>query len=188
MSEDGAALDPSRAVCVGRVVGVHGLKGEIKVEALTDFPDRFEAGASLWLDGAPVRVELSRAQAKLFYLKLAGVDDRDAAEALRGHELLVPEARSLDEPDLYYEHDLIGLRVEDESGAALGRLAEILRTGANDVYVVRGDRGELLLPALADVIREVDIGAGRMGVALAPGLEFQASSRPARQRKGAETP
>ncbi len=186
MSDAGDALDPSRAVSVGRIVGVHGIRGELKVEPLTNFSDRFERGSTLWLDGAPVRVERSGGGGKLLYLKLANIDDRGEAEALRGHELQVPEARDLAEPGLYYEHDLIGLRVEDGDGAELGRLAEVLRTGATDVYVIRGDRGELLLPALADVIREIDVAAGRIRVELAPGLEFQAASRPSHRRKSAK--
>ena len=176
MSEAASKTDRGGAVAVGRVVGVHSLRGELKVEPLTDFPERFERGATLWHGVAPRQVERSRWQANLVYLKLAGVDTRSEADALRGATLEVPEAHVIAAEGVYYEHDLVGLRVEDGAGADLGRLIEILRTGANDVYVVRGARGELLLPAVEDVIRRVDLGE-RVVVELLPGLEFRAAPR-----------
>ena len=185
-------IDPQTAVCVGRVVGAHGLRGEVRVEPLTDFPERFEAGSVLWLDGAPRRVEASRWRGRSVYLKLDGASSRTEAAALRGKELMAPEPRPIEEAGRYYRHDVVGLRVEDEAGAALGRVADILVTGANDVYVVRGEQGELLLPAIEDVVREVDVAGGRLVVALLPGLEFvkpgKASPRRPKRGTGAKPP
>ena len=105
------------------------------------------------------------------YLKLAGVDDREAAEALRGATIEVPLEQAVRlPPGSYYWHQLIGLAVETKRGESLGRLVDILTTGSNDVYVVRDDARELLLPAIRDVIREVDLENGRMVVELLPGL------------------
>jgi 16S rRNA processing protein RimM len=70
----------------------------------------------------------------------------------------------------YFEHEVVGLRVETVEGGVLGTIAEILRTGANDVYVVRGERGEVLIPAVRHVVRRVDLPGGRIVVALLPGL------------------
>jgi 16S rRNA processing protein RimM len=184
-------LDPSSAVSVGRIVAPHGLKGEIKVEPLTDFPERFQRGARLWLKGEPRRVQMSRPQGKLVYLKLAGINSRESVNALRGEELLVPEAFPIEAADVYYQHDILGLRVEDEAGELLGNVAQIIPTGSNDVYVVRGERGELLLPALEDVIKLVDLPNGRLVVEILPGLEFtkiptptpKAPKRPARRKR-----
>jgi 16S rRNA processing protein RimM len=165
--------DSTSAVSIGRVVAAHGLRGEVKVEPLTDFPERFERGSRLWLAGTERAVQSSRWRGRHVYLKLEGVETRDAAEALRGGELRAAP-RPLAGADRYYLHDIIGLRVEDAKGEALGKVADVLSTGANDVYVVRSERGELLLPAIEDVVREIDVAGGRIVVEVLPGLEFQA--------------
>jgi 16S rRNA processing protein RimM len=175
-------LDPKTAVTVGRITSAHGIRGEVNVESLTDFPERFEAGSRLWLDGMAYEVERGRRQGRSVILKLREVADRNQAETLAGKELLAPEATEIEEEDVYYLHDVIGLRVEDAAGEALGELAEVLSTGSNDVYVVRGERGELLLPALDDVIREVDITGGRIVVEVPEGIEF-ARAAPARSKR-----
>lgn len=189
MSEAGLGIDPRSAVSVGRIISPHGLRGEVNVEALTDFPERFKPGSRLWLDGSPRRVEQSRRQDRLVCLKLDGVDTRSDAEKLRGKELMLPSAEDLREPGRYYLHDIVGLRVEDEAGAVLGRVADVLSTGANDVYVVQGDRGELLLPAVDDVIKAVDLANGRITVELLPGLEFRLAKVSAKtvRRRGARS-
>jgi 16S rRNA processing protein RimM len=166
-------LDPKTAVTVGRVVSAHGIQGELKVESLTDFPERFRAGSLLWLEGAPRRIERSRQQSKLMVLKLDAIDSRAEAEAMRGKQLMVPQAQAIEQESVYYLHDIIGLQVMEESGDALGEVVDVLATGSNDVYVVRGGRGEVLLPALDDVVKEVDLRARRMVVDVPEGLRFQ---------------
>jgi 16S rRNA processing protein RimM len=177
LTEAQSEFDPANAVAVGRIVAPHGIRGELSVQPLTDFPDRFRVGARLWLDGVQRRVQSSRWQARLVALKLDGIDDRNAAEAVRGHELQVPALHELTESDVFYQHDVIGLRVVDVEGQELGRVEDILSTGSNDVYVVRGERGELLLPAIEDVIKEIDVAGGSVTVELLPGLEFHKSQR-----------
>ncbi len=171
----------SSFLAVGHIVGVHGIRGEVKVAALTDFPERFRPGARLYL-GAPtqaiaVQVEAARPHKGGWLVKLASVADRNAAELLRDQYLLVPEdeAMPLGEHE-NYAHDLIGLAVETTAGEALGRLTEILFTRANDVYVVADSDGELLIPALRDVVRRVDLAAGKMVVALPDGLREPAEA------------
>jgi 16S rRNA processing protein RimM len=104
-------------------------------------------------------------------LKLEGCDDRNGADELRGMLVQIPteEAEPLGEGE-YYHFQLIGLAVETESGERLGQVVEVLETGANDVYVVRGIRGEVLLPAVDDVIRAIDLESKRMMVRLLPGM------------------
>jgi 16S rRNA processing protein RimM len=171
---------------VGRITAAHGVKGEVKVQPLSDFPQRFEQGSRLWLDGMPQEVERGRHQGRNVILKLSGVETRTEAEALIGKDLLAAEATRIEVEDVYYLHDVIGLRVEDETGETLGKLTEVLSTGSNDVYVVRGERGELLLPALDDVVREVDVAGGRMVVQVPDGIEFARAATPrgAPRRKG----
>jgi 16S rRNA processing protein RimM len=168
-------------IVVGRVLSPHGLRGEVKVEPLTDFPERFERDSRLWLDGVERKVERGRPQGRSIILKLEGIDDRAKAESLRGHDLTVPEVAELpSEEGLYYLHDIIGLRVLDRHGADVGRVADVLMTGSNDVYVIEGERGELLLPALDDVVLEVDVGEGRILVDPPDGLEWQRAPPPRR--------
>ena len=167
---------PDEPIVVGRVTTAHGIKGEVKVEVLTDFPERFERGSKLWLKGIERTIEQGRPQGRGIILKLRGIDTRNDAEALRGEVLTVPELADLDDEGAYYIHDLIGLRVEDSAGDELGKLFEVITTGATDVYVIRGPSGELLLPALDDVVTDIDLNAGRLVVDVPEGLDFQKPS------------
>jgi 16S rRNA processing protein RimM len=158
------------------VVGAHGLRGDLVCSLLTDFPRRFERTRQV-LVGEPPQprsVERQRLQGDRVVLKLAGIDDRSAAEALRGALIQVPIEQAVELPrGSYYWHQIIGLRVQDRQGRLLGTVAEVLLTGANDVYVVRpsnGNSDELLLPAIKDVVLEVNPGRGTMVVELIPGL------------------
>ena len=160
-------------MAVGRIVGVHGIRGEIKVKQLTDFPERFAPGSLLYLEEESFQREVisARPHKGLLLVKLSGFSDRTAVEHLRGKYLFIAreEAMPLEE-DEYYEDELIGLQVETMEGEALGELIEIIWTGANEVYIVKGPRGEVLIPAIADVVQEVDLDAGIMRVTLLPGL------------------
>lgn len=163
---------------VGRIVSAHGVRGGLKVHPLSDIPSRFKIGARLWLKGVPVRILDSRWQNKGLFLQLEGIDDRNAAEALKDEELFVPEAAPLDEEGVFYQHDIIGMTARDLEGETLGEVVDIFSTGSNDVYVIRGERGELLLPALDDVVREIDLASKTMTVELMEGLEFQGGPKP----------
>lgn len=160
-------------VTVGVILAPHGIRGEVKVQPLTDFPERFEAGSRLWLNGEERVVQRGRWAGRSVILQLRGIETRNEAEALRGAELTVPEAADLADEGVYYLHDIIGLRVVDEAGIDLGKLEEVFNSGSVDVYVVRGEAGELLLPALDDVVIDVDIAAGQIRVDVPEGLEFQ---------------
>jgi 16S rRNA processing protein RimM len=123
------------------------------------------------MEARAVQVEQVRLHQGVAILKLTGCDSRNDAETLRGHWLQVPIEQAIPlEEDEYYLFQLVGLEVRTAEGEVLGELAEVLQTGANDVYVVRGPAGELLLPDIPQVIQEIDLEAGRMLVQLAPGL------------------
>lgn len=103
-------------------------------------------------------------------VKLSGIDDRNQSDALRGKLLEVPEAELMAlPPDTYFQHQIVGLTAITTDGRDLGAVAEVLRTGSNDVYVVKGDR-EYLIPAIGDVVKEVDIQGGRLVIEPIPGL------------------
>jgi 16S rRNA processing protein RimM len=170
-----------RYLVIGRVIGPWGVRGEVKVEIITDFPDRFSLLRRVYLgpEAEPVIVEGFRLHQAAAILKLKGCRDRTAAEKLRGQLVQIPieEAVPLEE-DEYYEHQIIGLAVWTARGEYLGKVEEIIFTASNDVYVVRGQacpehsqRGrEILIPAIEDVVLEINLAQGRMVVELMEGL------------------
>ena len=124
------------SVVVGHVAAPWGILGELRIDPLTDNPERFLPGSVLCLRGRPTKIARSRKSGRLFIVKLDGVDDRNAAEALRGEPLTISpeEAPPLSREGTYYHFQIIGMEVFDESGDSLGEVAEILRTGGkNDV-------------------------------------------------------
>ena len=159
-------------IAVGRINGTWGVRGHVKVTPLTSNPERFRAGATLIVRGER-RLVLEVATPQGYpCVRFQGYEDATAAEVLRG-ELIEIEERELAplEEGEYYVHDLIGLEIVDREGARLGRLADVLTTGANDVYVVRREgTQEELIPAIPDVVLDVDLEAGRMTVDPLPGL------------------
>ena len=146
------------------MLGAKGLAGAVRIESLTDHPERLAVGESLWLEDEtePRRILESAWGGRVPVLQLEGVSDRTAAERLAGRYLEAPPTPLA--PDAYYWHQLIGLSVADEAGAELGEVVEIFRAGENEVYRIVGPGGELLVPALRDVVRLIDLGAGRMVV------------------------
>jgi 16S rRNA processing protein RimM len=165
-----------RFLTVGEVVRPHGIRGEIKVQILTDFPDRFQLLEEVYIgnEGAephPYLLERCRYHQGFAILKLRGCNDRTAAEMLRGQLVQIPVelAMPLGE-DEYYAFQLLGLAVQTTSGEYLGSVTEVLDTGANDVYVVQGPKGEVLLPAIDGVIRDIDLETRCITIVLLDGL------------------
>ena len=153
-------------------MGAHGVNGELRVRVLSDVPHRFDPGQSLYIQGNSYNVaSSSRSGSSLVILKLDGINTPAAVRALSGQEVtsraesspLLPEGE-------YFHYQLIGLQVLTESGERLGEISEIIITGSNDVYVVSGGDAEILLPALSQVIRAVDLEKGLMTVRLMDGL------------------
>jgi 16S rRNA processing protein RimM len=147
------------------VLGAKGLKGGLRVEILTDWPERLEPEAEVWPEGeaSARRIRLVESGGRVPVLHLEGIDSREEAEALTGRYLEVP-TRALDAGSYYWD-DLIGLRVESADGEAVGELVEIFRAGGNEVYRVVGPAGERLIPALRSAVQHIDIEAGVMVVA-----------------------
>lgn len=140
---------------------------------LSDFPDRFAGLESVYIGRMhqPYEVEWTRRHRNQVLLKLTGVETPEQAGALRGALVFVPaaEAVALAEGQ-YYWHQIIGLDVQTSDGRHLGRISDILRTGSNDVYVVPSGRQELLIPAIEDVVKEIDLQRRRMIVEPMPGM------------------
>jgi len=151
-------------LAVGCLRHAHGLQGEINMEVYTDFPERLRSGAQVYIGDShtPLCITRSRMKGKLMLLTFEGYQDCDQVNAFRNEVVYSRRDKLPSLPEgQYYHHQLLGLRVLDETGAELGTLSEILETGANDVYVVRSPgRSELLLPAIESVIVKVDLGNG----------------------------
>jgi 16S rRNA processing protein RimM len=147
------------------VLGPKGLRGGIRVEVLTDWPERLEVGAEVWVEGEPepTRITSVEAGGKSVVLYLAGLDSREAAERATGRYL---EAAAQELPEgTYYWDQLIGLEVVDPEGRQVGELVEVFRAGGNEVYRIVGPAGERLIPALRSVVLGVDLDVRRMTVA-----------------------
>jgi 16S rRNA processing protein RimM len=169
---------PPGFVAVGRVSTAWGVRGVIKVIPLVDKQERLASGRSVTVAGQRRTIENSRWQKGMAYLKLSGIDDRETAFALRGQLLTVPESEL--EPlgeGQYYRFQLVGLAVESTAGASLGHVTDVLGTGANDVYIVQGERGEILIPATDDIVKEIDLEHGRMVIEEVPGLTPDAGKK-----------
>lgn len=160
-------------LAIGKIMRPWGVQGEVRVEILTDWPERFGLLEYVYLgeQAKPYRLERFRLHKGCALLKLAGCDDRNAAEAMRGQLVQIPseKAMPLDEGE-YYVHQIEGLEVSTDEGESLGQVVEVLFTGSNEVYVVHGPRGEVLIPAIADVVLRVDLEEGRLIVHLMDGL------------------
>lgn len=162
-----------RLLTIARVLKPWGVAGGLKLEVLTSFPDQLGRLQQVYLGPEAIAhpVERFRWHRDDLILYLADVRDRAAAQSLAGQEIQIAtqDAAAL-EPNQFYEHQILGLEAVTDEGESLGHVSQILTTGANDVYVVQGPRGEILLPARIEVIRQVDLEHGRMIVHLLPGL------------------
>jgi 16S rRNA processing protein RimM len=164
-------------VSVGKVVGTHGIKGYLKVISYAESTAPFEDGGQLSLrqTGKPVakfRIESARPHKRGLLLALEGITSVDVAKEWVGCELCVDRAALPEtEQDTYYWHQIIGLDVFTVDGRRLGQVTAIFPTGSNDVYVVREGKKEILIPALASVVVEIDLTTKALRVDLPEGLE-----------------
>ena len=177
-SPSGDAGSPQKGepvfLAVGKLRRPHGVHGEIIMDVLTDFPERLQRGMTLYVgpDHQPLLLRSYRPHAAALLVAFEGYDTPEQAGELRNRLAFVPVA---DRPPLpegeYYHHQLIGLKVVSEQDELLGKVAEILETGANDVYVVRSEAGvEILIPAVDEFILNIDLERGEMRVHVVPGL------------------
>ena len=164
-----------RYLAVGRVVKVHGLKGELSMAVMTDFPERFDTTEWLYLgdefDADPYRLTSYRWHKSNILLTLAEVTDRNQAEALRGMFVQIPIEAAMPLPEgSYYLYQLMGLEVISTNGESLGVIGDIIETGANDVYVVKGGKKDVLIPNIPDVVQSVDLEKKQMIINILDGL------------------
>ncbi len=169
-------MKPENALLIARIVGAHGNRGVCRIASYAESLDIFEPGGRLFVETPRVprpwlEVLWVKAHSKGALMAFRDVADRDAAEMLRGAALYIDKDQLPDlEEESYYWFELIGMEVYTPDGRYLGRLESVLPTGSNDVYVVRNADREILVPALASVVKSVDTAQMRMEVVLPEGL------------------
>lgn len=162
----------SNLLPTGQIVNTHGLKGYVKVMPWADDPSDLLDLDRFFIDGTEYEVEYAAQQKTMVLLKLAGVDDVDAAASLRGKELCLCRDDIELEEGVVFIADLIGLPVLAD-GVEIGKITEVLTPPGNDVYVVRGEH-EYLIPAVKEFIEELDPAAGHIKVRLIEGMQTDA--------------
>ncbi|WP_027363551.1 ribosome maturation factor RimM [Desulfotruncus alcoholivorax] len=164
-------------IAIGKIINTQGHRGELRVIPTTDFPERFKNMKRVYVNRngqlAVLDVERSYPHKKFFVLKFSGIDDMNSAETLKGSYLLISKEELMPLPeDTFYIFDIIGLKVFTTDGRYLGMVTDVQQTGANDIYLInRESKMPLMVPALKQVVHEVDLAAGRMIVELPAGLE-----------------
>ncbi len=158
---------------VGKIGRAHGLRGDVAVDVRTDEPDkRLVNGAVFTTERGPLTVVSSRWHSGRLIVHFTEVPDRTAAETLRGTELRVEVPRDVrpDDPDEFYDHQLVGLRVETDTGEVVGAVGEVLHLPAHDLLAVHREHDEVLVPFVSEFVPVVDLDGGRLVLTDRPGL------------------
>ena len=169
-------METDAYLSIGKIVGVHGVKGALRVSSYAESPSIFQPNILLLLkndEGLEKRCPVcwAKPHTKGLLVALKGVHDRNCAASLIGFEIFIEKALLPElEEGTYYWSDIIGLAVYDTKDAYLGRVTSVFPTGSNDVYVVRHNDEEILVPALEWVVLAIDLTAGCMRVDLPEGL------------------
>ena len=167
---------PDRRITIGMVVKAHGLKGDLKIQSSTWRPERFTDLKNIWLEGKDGRVHWLtprrvRIESNAIYIRFKEAPVREYAQPLIGGRLFVDEGERDKLPeDLFYIDDLIGCKVTCSIHGDLGTIVDVMDTLANDVWQVNGPRGEVLIPAIQEMVDSVDIEAKQIQVTLLDGL------------------
>ena len=160
---------------IGQIVALFGVRGELKVRLLTDIPDRLQQLEAVYLSPNHKQYGIEHVRpykGEMVIVKLAGIDDANAAEPLRQQSLLIPLSQLAKlPPDSYYQHDILGLTVLTLDNRKLGPVVDIIETGSNDVYVIKGEDGkQVLIPAIKAVVKQIDLIRRTMYIDPLPGL------------------
>ena len=161
---------------IGQIVNTFGIKGMVKIKPFTDDITRFNRVKEVYIETKnntkKYIIEEVKYHKNMVLAKIEGIDTVEDAEKLKQSYLLVDRANEEPlEEGVYYIVDLIGLEVYEDTGKLLGKVDDIFNTGSNDIYVVKDEQGkQILLPGIPDVLKKVDIEAGKIIVHLIPGL------------------
>ncbi len=160
---------------IGKIVALFGLRGEFKVKSLSDIPDRFANLEAVYVGSEHRRYSIEGVRpykGDVLLLKLRGIGDATAAEPLRSQDLCIPLDQLAElPPDSYYQHDILGLQVATLADRVIGVIVDIITTGGNDVYVVKGpDKQQYLIPAVKAIVKQVDLIRRKMYIDPIKGL------------------
>jgi 16S rRNA processing protein RimM len=162
-------------ITIGKILKTQGRAGAVRVLPLTDYPERFKVESKVYVSLKGTRtvmsIEESFPHQKYIIIKFKEISDMSAAEEIKGGILEITRAELFPLPEhTYYIFDIVGLTVSDKSRGRLGEITEVIQTGANDVYVVETGAKPLLIPALKQVVKEIDLPGRHMVVDLPEGL------------------
>ncbi len=158
-------------ITIGLILTPWGVKGKLKVKIETDFPQRFAPGAEVYIDRQPMTIEDAEWQQGKLVIKLSTINSIEEAQKFRGKAIEISHHQVQPLPEgQYYYFQLLGLEVWTTQGELLGNISEILTTESNDVYLVRNAKGEILIPAIEDVVKSVDLDKGQIVIEPIEGL------------------
>jgi len=158
-------------ITIGTILATWGNKGKVKIKPETDFPQRFAPHSTIYINRKPMTIDSAEWHNQRLVIKLNAVDSIEDARKLRGKSAEIHRSQVHPLPEgQYYHFQLIGLEVWTTRGELLGNITEILTTESNDSYVVRGAKGEILIPAIEDVVKSIDLDKGCMVIEPIEGL------------------
>ena len=158
-------------ITIGQILAPWGVKGKLKVKVITDFPQRFTPSSKIYINRQPMTVDSAEQHKGKVIIKLSQIDTIEAAQRLRGQPVEIHRSQLYPLPEgQYYHFQLIGLEVWTTQGELLGNITEILTAESNDNYVVSGAKGEILIPAIEDVVKSVDLDSRRITIEPIEGL------------------
>ncbi len=158
-------------ITIGRILAPWGIKGKLKVKVTTDFPQRFAPSSTVYISRQPVTIDSTEWHKGEVIIKLNAVDSIEAARQMRGQPVEIHHSQVYSLPEgQYYQFQLIGLEVWTTQGELLGNITEVLTAKSNDNYVVKGNEREILIPAIEDVVKSIDLNKGRIVIEAIPGL------------------
>ena len=158
-------------ITIGRILSPWGSKGQLKVEVATDFPQRFAPSSKVYINQQPTTIDSIEWHKGKAIIKLNTIGSIEDAEKLRGQLVEIHHSQLQPLPEgQYYHFELIGLEVGTTQGESLGKITEILTTSSSDTYVVNGARGEILIPAIEDIVKSIDLDKGCLVIEPIKGL------------------
>ena len=162
-------MEKSTFIEAGRIVNTHGVSGEVKIEVWLDSPQLLKRCGRIYLNGRELTIESGKIQKQFLIARLSGVEDVNAAMALKGRVVEIARADARLPRGSFFLQDILGARVVDEQGTEIGRLTDVLERPASNVYVVQGEQ-EHLVPAVPAFILNTDVDAGVITVRLIEGM------------------
>ena len=158
-------------IIIGRILAPWGTKGKLKVKIMTDFPQRFASSSTVYINRQPMTIDSTERHKGEVIIKLNVIDGIETARRLQGQPVEIHHSQVYSLPEgQYYHFQLIGLEVWTTQGELLGNITEVLTAKSNDNYVVKGNEGEILIPAIEDVVKSIDLNKGRIVIEAIPGL------------------